>query len=371
MTASPAALASFPIAALPDAETLLDALPLPLLLLDQGNTIRRVNAAGEALFSQSAAHLEDRALAELIAADSPLLALADQARSAGAPVSDHGLMIGGPRLAPREVRADAALLADRPGWVLVAISERTLAGELDRQRQQRDAVRSLNAMAAMLAHEVKNPLSGIRGAAQLLEGDLPEESRELARLIRDEADRIRGLVDRMEMFAEPGFAAFSALNIHEVLDHVRRVAESGFAAERRVVADYDPSLPAVAGHRDLLVQVFLNLVKNAAQATDPGRGCITIATRYRRGARLAGAAGAQRAHLPLAVTIADNGAGVPEALRTQIFDPFVSGRSGGKGLGLALAAKIVGDHGGAIEFDSEPGRTAFTVLLPLAAEAAS
>lgn len=370
MTAGPAALASFPVAARPDVETLLDALPLPILLLDQAGILRRVNAAGEALFAQSAAHLEGRPLAELIAADSPLQALAEQARGGGAPVSDHNLVIGGPRLAPREVRVDAAPLPGRPGWVLLAIAERALAGALDRQRQQREAVRPLHAMAAMLAHEIKNPLSGIRGAAQLLEGDLPESNRELTRLIREEVDRIRGLVDRMEMFAEPGFTALAALNIHEVLDHVRRVAESGFAADRRIVTDYDPSLPDVAGHRDLLIQLFLNLVKNAAEATEPGRGSITLSTRYRQGAKLAGGAAGQRAHLPLVVTVADNGAGVPDALKGRIFDPFVSGRNGGKGLGLALAAKIAGDHGGALEFESEPGRTAFAVLLPIATAAA-
>jgi two-component system, NtrC family, nitrogen regulation sensor histidine kinase GlnL len=366
MTAQPATLAALP-ASLPPAEKLLEALPLPLLLLDPENRIRRANAAAEAFFRQSLAQLDGRPLADLVGADGALLALVDQARGLAAPVSEHDLAVAGPRLPRREVRVDAAPLADRPDWVLVALGERALGGELERQRRQQDAVRPLNAVAATLAHEVKNPLSGIRGAAQLIERDLPPEGRELARLIRDEADRIRALVDRMEAFADPGFAvALAPVNIHEVLDHVRRVAEAGFAAERRILVDFDPSLPPAAGHRDLLVQLFLNLVKNAAEATEPGRGAITLATRYRHGAKLAGAGGAKAAHLPLAVTVADNGPGIPEALRPRIFDPFVSGKPGGSGLGLALAAKIAADHGGAIDCASEPGRTRFTVLLALA-----
>ena len=367
MTAQPAALDILP-AALPAAEKLIEALPLPLLLLDPENRIRRVNAAAESFFAQSAAQLDGRPLAELLGPDGALLTLVEQARSLAAPVSEHDLLVAGPRLSRREVRVDAAPLADRPDWILLALGERALAGELERQRRQQDAVRPLNAVAATLAHEVKNPLSGIRGAAQLLERDLPPEGRELARLIRDEADRIRALVDRMEGFADPGFAvALAPVNIHEVLDHVRRVAEAGFAANHRILVDFDPSLPPAAGHRDLLVQLFLNLVKNAVEATAPGRGSITLATRYRQGAKLAGSGGAKAAHLPLAVTVQDNGPGIPEALRPRIFDPFVSGKPGGRGLGLALAAKITADHGGAIECASEPGRTSFTVLLALAA----
>ena len=365
MTAQPAALAALP-ASLPAAEKLLEALPLPLLLLDPENRIRRLNAAAEAFLEQSAGQLDGRPLAELVGADSALLSLVEQARGVGAPVSGQDLLIAGPRLAARETRVDATPLPERPDWILVTLAERALAGELDRQRRRQEAVRPLNAVAAMLAHEVKNPLSGIRGAAQLLERDLPPEARELASLIRDEADRIRGLVDRMEDFADPGFAvALAPVNIHEVLDHVRRLAEAGFAADRRIQLDFDPSLPPAAGHRDLLVQLFLNLAKNAAEATEPGRGVITFSTRYRQGAKLAGAGGMRAAHLPLAVTVQDNGPGIPEAIRPRLFDPFASGKPAGRGLGLALAAKIVADHGGAIEWSSEPGRTLFTVLLAI------
>jgi two-component system nitrogen regulation sensor histidine kinase GlnL len=172
----------------------------------------------------------------------------------------------------------------------------------------------------------------------------------------------------MEMFAQAAPVAFTTLNIHEVLDHVRQLGEAGVAVGRALIVDYDPSLPPLKGHRDLLIQLFLNLLKNAAEATQPRTGRIRLITRYRQGAKLTRPGGGAAPHLPLAISIEDDGAGIPDALQPQLFDPFVTNKPGGKGLGLALAAKIVADHGGAIEFESEPGHTVFTVLLPAAAE---
>jgi two-component system nitrogen regulation sensor histidine kinase GlnL len=234
----------------------------------------------------------------------------------------------------------------------------------------RNAARSVTAMAAMLAHEVKNPLSGIRGAAQLLEQDADEAGRELTQLICDETDRIVALVDRMEAFSDHRPIERSAVNIHEVLDRVRKVAQSGFARQIRVSEEYDPSLPPVDGNHDLLVQVFLNLVKNAAEAVPHSGGEITIATAYRHGLRLAVQGSGARVHLPLMVSITDNGPGIPEDLREHLFDPFVTTKRNGSGLGLALVAKVIGDHGGVIEFDSQPRRTVFRVFLPVLLHAA-
>ncbi|HWA44455.1 MAG TPA: ATP-binding protein [Hypericibacter adhaerens] len=353
---------------LPSGLDLIEALPLPLIALDDLDCIGMVNGAAEQFLGASAAHLRGRALAEILVGDSPLLTLIHQVRQDGVALSEEACVVESPRFGRREAAVDLAPLANRPGWIAVVLRERLIARGLDRQAQQQGAVRSLNAMAALLAHEIKNPLSGIRGAAQLIEPDLPPGRQMLASLIREEADRIRGLVDRMEMFAQAAPAAFSALNIHEVLDHVRRLGEAGVAAERSIVADYDPSLPSLNGHRDLLVQLFLNLVKNAAEATQPKTGRIRLITRYRQGAKLTRPGGGAAPHLPLAVSIEDNGAGVPEAMQARLFDPFVTSKPTGKGLGLALAAKIVADHGGAIEFESVPGRTVFTVLLPAAPE---
>jgi two-component system nitrogen regulation sensor histidine kinase GlnL len=222
----------------------------------------------------------------------------------------------------------------------------------------------VTAMAAMLAHEVKNPLSGIRGAAQLLEEEVSNDSLQLTQLICDETDRIVALVNRMDSFADDRPPERNAVNIHEVLDHVRRLAESGFARHLRIVELYDPSLPPVHGSRDQLVQVFLNLIKNAAEAAPETGGEIQLTTRYRHGTRLAVPGGTEYVDLPLEITVRDNGAGIPDDIKSCLFDPFVTTKQNGTGLGLALVAKIVDDHGGMIDVDSAPRRTEFRVLLP-------
>jgi two-component system, NtrC family, nitrogen regulation sensor histidine kinase GlnL len=240
-----------------------------------------------------------------------------------------------------------------------------MADKMDRQLTHLSAARSVTAMAAMLAHEVKNPLSGIRGAAQLLEQDADEAARQLTQLICDETDRIVALVDRMEAFSEHGAINREPVNIHEVLDRVRKIAQSGFARHVSIRDEYDPSLPPVFGDRDLLLQVFVNLVKNAAEAAPDQGGEILLTTAYRHGLRLAAPGSDRRRHLPLMVAVADNGSGIPDDLKPHLFDPFVTTKRHGTGLGLALVAKAIGDHGGVIEFDSQPRRTVFRVFLPI------
>jgi two-component system nitrogen regulation sensor histidine kinase GlnL len=219
----------------------------------------------------------------------------------------------------------------------------------------------------MLAHEIKNPLSGIRGAAQLLEQSASDEDRSLTRLICEEADRIVKLVDRMEVFGDERPVEREAVNIHVVLDHVRRLAQSGFGRHIRFAEDYDPSLPLVLANRDQLVQVFLNLVKNAAEAIGEtvADGEIQITTAFRPGVRLSLPGAKSKVSLPLEFCIKDNGPGVSEELMPHLFDPFVTTKPTGSGLGLALAAKIIGDHGGIIECESQPRRTIFRVLMPM------
>jgi two-component system nitrogen regulation sensor histidine kinase GlnL len=242
-----------------------------------------------------------------------------------------------------------------------------MADKIDRQLVSRGAARSVTGLASMLAHEIKNPLSGIRGAAQLLEQSVTPEEMPLARLVREEVDRIVDLIDRVEVFGDDRPIEREATNIHVVLDRVKLLAKSGIARHVSFSEDYDPSLPPVYGNRDQLIQVFLNLVKNAAEALErTPKAEIHISTAFRPGIRIAVQGVAQRISLPLEIVIEDNGPGISPDLLPILFDPFVSTKANGSGLGLALVAKIVGDHGGVIDSDSRPGRTRFRVLLPVA-----
>jgi two-component system nitrogen regulation sensor histidine kinase GlnL len=349
----------------PDTAVLLSALPDPVLALDRGDIVRFVNPAAEQFFGTSAAALSGHPLSEFVAPQSPLFSLLEAVRRSGGSIAEYDVPLEGPRVSPRSVTIQGAPAGEGSDLVVLSLHERSMADKMDRQLTHRNAARSVTAMAAMLAHEVKNPLSGIRGAAQLLEQDTDESGRELTQLICDETDRIVALVDRMEAFSEHAPLSRTGVNIHEVLDRVRKIGQSGFARHVRITEEYDPSLPPVHGDRDLLLQVFLNLIKNAAEAAPESGGEITLTTAYRHGLRLAAPGGEGRRHLPLMVAVADNGGGIPEDLKPHLFDPFVTTKRNGTGLGLALVAKVIDDHGGVIEFDSQPRRTVFRVFLPL------
>jgi two-component system nitrogen regulation sensor histidine kinase GlnL len=354
----------------PDAAAVLGALPVPVILIDPENRFRHVNHAAEQFLGISAAGLAQLRLTDLVPGDNPLFLLIQQVRETEATIADHDLNLESPRLHKRGITVQASPLPEEPGSVLLVMQDASAARALDRQLAFRGAARSVSGMAAILAHEVKNPLSGIRGAAQLLEASVDTNDRELAILIRDEADRIHGLVDRMEAFSEKPLAR-SAVNIHRVLEHVRKLAQSGFAAHVRFQENYDPSLPPVWGHRDQLVQVMLNLVKNAAEAVtrpDLHHPEIVLMTGFQHGMRIAVPGTSTRLDLPLYVAVRDNGPGIPEDILPHLFEPFVTSKSTGSGLGLALVAKIVGDHGGLIEVDSRPGRTEFRLHLPVISE---
>jgi two-component system nitrogen regulation sensor histidine kinase GlnL len=348
-----------------DPLAILEALPDPVLVVDSAGRLRYANTAAEEFFEAGVMTLQGLKLSELLPADSPVFALIEGVRASGHSVSEYGVGLETPKLGVRVVTIQAAPLGEKRERVVVTLQERSIADKIDRQLTHRNAARSVTAMAAMLAHEVKNPLSGIRGAAQLLEENAATADRELTRLICDEADRICALVDRMDVFADRRPLERSSINIHEVLERVRKAAQSGFARHLRFIEEYDPSLPLVYGNRDLLIQAFLNLVKNAAEAAPEQGGEITLQTSFQHGVRLAVAGSDSRVHLPLVVTVTDNGDGIPEDLHAHLFDPFVTTKHNGTGLGLALVAKVIGDHGGVIEFDSQPRRTSFRVFLPM------
>lgn len=348
-----------------DAELIVNALPDPLLVIDSTDRISFVNLAGEVFFASGARALIGQGLNAMVPFDSPLMALVGQVRSRGHSVSEYGLTIASPRIGVHRVDAQISVVPEDPQYLVVTLREQGIASKLDHQLMHRGAARSVSSMAAVLAHEVKNPLSGIRGAAQLIEEGLDSDGKALTRLICEETDRICALVDRMEVFSDPRPVERHPVNIYEVLEHVRKVAQSGFARDVAFSEAYDPSLPNVPGDRDQLIQVFLNLMKNAAEAVPETGGEITLTTAYRHGVRVAVPGTRQRMNLPLEVCVIDNGEGVPDDLLPHLFEPFVTTKSGGTGLGLALVAKLIGDHGGIIECESTRGRTVFRVLLPV------
>jgi two-component system, NtrC family, nitrogen regulation sensor histidine kinase GlnL len=343
---------------------ILGAMASPVLMVDGALRVAFVNPAAEQLLEASRNALHGRPLADQLTFDCPMIDLLRRVQLQGVSISEYAVRIASRRGQARTVDLHVTPMGERPGHLLAVLHPCSVARRLDQQLAHRGAARSIANLAAVLAHEVKNPLSGIRGAAQLLEGGLAEDDRALVQLICDETDRICALVDRMEAFTDGVPLNRRPVNIHLVLEHVRRLAESGFGRGVRFVERYDPSLPAVDGDRDALVQVLLNLVKNAVEAVPAGEGEVLLATHYQHGLRITLPSSRRPVELPITVEVADNGPGVAEDLQAHLWDPFVSTKPQGRGLGLSLVAKIVGDHGGVVDHANRPRGAVFRVRLP-------
>jgi two-component system nitrogen regulation sensor histidine kinase GlnL len=356
------------MAQLPLAQAVLDALPNPLLILDQESNVVMVNSAAEDFFQSGSQVLLKASLNDLMPATSPVAQSVEHVRDDGSVVNEYGVGMGTPRFGgERLVDLQTAPLGDDGHHVLILLLRRSMAHKLGLQLSHQGAARSVSGMAAMLAHEIKNPLAGIKGAAQLIETVVAESERALARLIQDETERIRKLVDQMEVFSDERPLERSPINIHVVLDRVKKLVAAEAGERVTIKENYDPSLPLVLGNADQLQQVFLNLARNAFHAvthvTEPRE--ITFATAFRPGMRLQVSGSQERVSLPLEVCVHDSGHGVPDDLLPHIFEPFVTTKPQGRGLGLALVAKVVHDHGGTVECQPRHQGTTFRCLLPM------
>ena len=344
-------------------ETLLSALPQTIIVVDRELNIMQSSGAAQANLNMSEAALIGRPLSMVVGDDNPLLSLINLAHENMNVVVEHDLKLGLQGDALNVVDAQVIPISDAEGHMLISLQSRSIPAFVESQDEMKAAALSVSGLAAMLAHEIKNPLSGIRGAAQLLERRASESDKELPKLIRVEVDRIRGLVDDLETFTEPKPVAAEPVNIHEIFDHVRGVAEAGFANHIEFSEDYDPSLPLVAGNADRLTQILLNLVKNSAEAIGEVNGGIVLSTSYKHGVWI-GTEGSNRVRVPLEITVRDTGGGIENELLGHLFDPFVTGREGGTGLGLALVARFVADMGGTVECENIDGGALFRIRLP-------
>ena len=340
-------------------------LPMPSLLVDATGLIREANPAAETFLNASARTLRGQPALDRLAIDAPMEEALARARVNQSPLNINDVDVTSGDRAPVQCTVHIAPMHDNPEMLLLILSPREIADRMGRSLGAKSAAKSAIGMAEMLAHEIKNPLAGISGAAQLLSMSLPPEDQELTDLIVEETRRIVKLLGQVEQFGNLRPPDRRAVNLHDALDRARRSALVGFGAHMQIVEDYDPSLPPTWADPDQLMQVFLNLIRNAAEAAGPQGGTIRLRTFYDLSLRVRRKDGTSAA-LPLNVEVIDDGPGLPPDIAAQVFEPFVSGRENGTGLGLALVSKIISDHDGWISVDSVPGRTVFRLSLPMA-----
>ncbi|WP_299660772.1 ATP-binding protein [uncultured Ruegeria sp.] len=342
-------------------QSIWTSLPVPAFVIDPEDRITDVNSAGEGFLNASRKAVIGHPVWDQIAVDAPLEEAFLRARQQGTPLFVNDVDVGSGNRAPLQCALQIAPLVGHPGSMIMIISPRELSGRMTRGNTVKSAAQSAIGMAEMLAHEIKNPLAGITGAAQLLSMNISQQDLELTDLIVEESRRIVKLLEQVEQFGNLSQPDFKPVNIHDVLDRARRSALLGFGAHMTIIEDYDPSLPLAYGDPDQFLQVVLNLLKNASEAAD-GNGTIRLRTYFEHSFRLRRSDGSGHS-LPLQIEIIDDGPGLPEKIEGEIFDPFVSGKENGTGLGLALVSKIISDHDGWISAESVPGRTVFRLSL--------
>jgi two-component system, NtrC family, nitrogen regulation sensor histidine kinase GlnL len=351
-------------------ETLWSTIPVPSLLIGPDDCIADANPVAEAFLNVSARALRGVPVLDRLAVDAPLEEAFRRVRLDQAPIFINNVDVSGGNMAPVQCNVQIAPVTGQDGHMLVLMEPRQIADRLGQVIAVKKSARSAIGMAEMLAHEIKNPLAGITGAAQLLSMGLSREDQEMTDLIVVECHRIVALLDQVEQFGNLRPPARAAVNIHDLLDRARKSAQVGFGANMAIHEQFDPSLPATFVDGDQMLQVFLNLLKNASEAADAAGGTIRIRTFYDLGLRLRRSDGSGNA-LPLQVEIIDDGPGLPPEIANDVFEPFISGRDNGTGLGLALVSKIISDHDGYITVDSTPGKTVFRISLPVAPRGAT
>lgn len=343
-------------------EKLWNALPSPAFLINEANEITAANLAAEGFLNVSVKSLRGVRCVDRVMVTAPLEQSFQRVRDTHSPVFINDIAVGRD-LTPCNLQI--APMSRDDAQVLLIINPRLSATGASHQTASESAAKSAIGMAEMLAHEVKNPLAGITGAAQLLAMNLPPQDIEMTDLIVSESKRIVALLDQVEQFGNLSPPNRVAVNIHDVIDRARKSAQVGFAAHMRIIQEYDPSLPDAWVDADQLIQVMANLLKNASEAAGKSDGEIRIHTSFDNGLRRRRTDGTD-APLPIRIEIIDNGPGLPPDIVDDVFDPFISGRENGTGLGLALVSKIISEHEGLIAVESRPGRTAFRISLPTA-----
>ncbi|EKE72609.1 MULTISPECIES: ATP-binding protein [Roseobacteraceae] len=346
-------------------DTLWPSLPVPALMINEADQIVEINSSAELFLNASAKSLKNVPVFDKLAIDAPLEEAFSRVRRDSSPMFINNVDVSGGNAAPVQCNIQIAPLQGVENWLILLMEPRQIADRLGRSHQVKTSARSAIGMAEMLAHEIKNPLAGITGAAQLLSMSLSPEDLELTDLIVAESRRIVALLEQVEQFGNLRPPEKRPINIHDLLDRARKSAELSYAASMKFVEEFDPSLPPTYVDGDQLLQIFLNLFKNASEAAGKSGGTIRLRTFYDLSLRLRRKDGSGAA-LPLQVEIIDDGPGLPPEIAADIFEPFVSGRENGTGLGLALVSKIISDHEGWISVDSVPGKTVFRISLPVA-----